>query len=160
MAKKKKDNPGDNQVDTVWDEAGLENLTREKLLEVAKEFELSFTENATEEEIIKAILEAQEEDTNSSQGDSDSSQEDTNSSQEDSDSSQEDTDKPDNTPPADTSGQGAAPEGKIRIKNENCKNGKRFLGNGELAEFDANGIAEIEATQAERLLRIPGYEKA
>jgi hypothetical protein len=138
MAKKKENNP-DNQ-NTAWDEAGLSNLTREKLLEIAREFGIGFGDNPMDEQIIKAILQAQKED---------------------SDPSQDDPGKPDNPPPppADTSGQGATPEGKVRIKNENCKNGKVFLGNGKLAEFDANGIAEIDAEQAKRLLNIQGYEK-
>jgi hypothetical protein len=134
MARKKNDdNPGENN--TAWDEAGLSHLTREKLLEVAGEFEIVITGEVSDDEIIKLILEAQKEDT---------------------ETSPEDTG---NTPPADASGQGEAPDEKVRIKNEKCKGEKRFLGNGELVEFDANGIAEIEASQAERLLKIPGYEK-
>jgi hypothetical protein len=64
------------------------------------------------------------------------------------------------SPSADTGGQGASPGNKVRVKNEKYKDGKIFLGNGKLAEFDANGIAEIDAMQAKRLLAIPGYEKA
>jgi hypothetical protein len=139
MAKKKDNDPGNQN--TAWDEAGLSNLTREKLLEIAKEFEIAF-DGATDEQIIKAILEAQKED---------------------SEPSQEDPDKPPENPPppppAEKSGKEEAGKGNVRIKNESCKNGKIFLGNGKLAEFDADGIAEIEADQVERLLRIPGYEK-
>jgi hypothetical protein len=140
MAKKRDNNPGNQN--TAWDEAGLSKLTREKLLEIAREFGIGFSDNPADEEIIKAILEAQKED---------------------SEPSQEDPDKPPENPPppspAEKSGKEEAGKGNVRIKNESCKNGKVFLGNGKLAEFDADGIAEIEADQAERLLKIPGYEK-
>ena len=67
--------------------------------------------------------------------------------------------KPDNPNSTATNGKAAVPEGKIRIRNETLKNGDVFLGNGELAGFDADGIAEIETAQAKRLLGIPGYEE-
>jgi len=132
MAKQKTNQVGN----TAFDEAGLKTFNREKLLEAAKEFELAFTEQTTEEDIIKAILEAQKKESETSQ------------------------ETPNPPPPADNNGKGSGPGEKVRIKNETCKNGKLFLGNGELAVFDENGIAEIDAEQAERLLRIPGYEKA
>ena len=51
-------------------------------------------------------------------------------------------------------------KGSVRIRNENLKDGKITLGNGKIAEFNSSGIAEVEASQADRLLKIPGFEKA
>ena len=62
------------------------------------------------------------------------------------------------TPPKETEVE--SPEKTIRIRNDSLKNGKILLGNGKVAEFSDDGIAEIEASQADRLLKIPGYEKA
>ncbi|MCL1993472.1 MAG: hypothetical protein FWG66_11065 [Spirochaetes bacterium] len=50
--------------------------------------------------------------------------------------------------------------GTVRIRNESLKGGRVLLANGETAVFDKDGIAGIDSAQAERLLRIPGYEKA
>ena len=149
MAKKEKNQANPDEKNTVWEEAALLNLTREKLSEIAKEFELTFDENATDEVIIQAILKAQQEDGDASQG------------SENQQPNQGDGDQPPSQGSENQqSGKGETLEGKIRIKNEKCKNGKRTLGNGEIAEFDADGIAEIEASQAERLLTIPGYVRA
>jgi hypothetical protein len=49
--------------------------------------------------------------------------------------------------------------GKIKIAQEDLNNGKILLSNGSLAKFNAEGIAEIEAGEATRLLSIPGYKK-
>jgi hypothetical protein len=49
--------------------------------------------------------------------------------------------------------------GKIKIAHEDLKNGKILLSDGSLAKFNAEGIAEIEAGEATRLLSIPGYKK-
>jgi len=157
---KKKVKPGDipNPEDTettetpdAWDKAGLETLNREELSETAGEFGIAFSDDTTNEELIKAILKAQEEDADSPQEDSEGDKV---------PGKTETTETPDKASPSVVSGKGTAPEDKIRIKNEFLKNSKVFLGNGELAEFDVDGIAEIEAAQAERLLKIPGYEKA
>jgi hypothetical protein len=50
--------------------------------------------------------------------------------------------------------------GKVKIVHDRLRNGKIFLSNGSIAEFNAEGIAEIEAMEAARLLSIPGYKKA
>ena len=47
----------------------------------------------------------------------------------------------------------------VRIQNENLKNGKIFLANGQIAVFDPDGIAEIDSSQSDRLLSIPCYKK-
>jgi hypothetical protein len=49
--------------------------------------------------------------------------------------------------------------GKVKIVHDRLRNGKIFLSDGSIAEFNAEGIAEIEATEAERLLSIKGYER-
>lgn len=74
-----------------------------------------------------------------------------------------------NTPPADETKQGAenqsngkpptAPERKPekkRVKHENLK-GKNLIVGNKTIEFDVDGIAEMDAVDAERLLTIPGY---
>jgi hypothetical protein len=38
--------------------------------------------------------------------------------------------------------------------------GKEVSIRGEIVKVDENGILEVDAKQAERLLKIPGYEKA
>jgi hypothetical protein len=50
--------------------------------------------------------------------------------------------------------------GKVKIVHDRLRNGKIFLSDGSIAEFNAEGIAEIELTEAARLLSIPGYKKA
>jgi len=155
---KKKVKPGDipNPEDTettetpdAWDKAGLETLNREELSETAGEFGIAFSDDTTNEELIKAILKAQEEDADSPQEDSEG----------DKVPGKTETTETPAKPNSTVTSNAAAQGGKIRIKNEALKGGKVFLGNGELAEFDVDGIAEIEAAQAERLLKIPGYEK-
>ena len=140
MARKRNDEPPAN-TNTAWDEQSLLNLPVEKLREVARELNFAVSETSKEEELIKAILKAQEDAVNSQDG-----------------KNKQDTGN--DKPPATTNkGSEDNPEGigTIRVKNEKCKNAKRFLGNGKLVEFDADGIAEIEANQAGRLLNIPGY---
>jgi hypothetical protein len=76
-----------------------------------------------------------------------------------------------NTPSADETKQGAenqgngnqinqpAPEQKPankRIKHEHLK-GKNLIAGNKTISFDADGIAELDAADAERLLTIPGY---
>lgn len=78
------------------------------------------------------------------------------------------------TPPADETNQGAekqgngnhpnppAPEQKLtkkRVKHEKLKGKNLIVGNKTIA-FDADGIAELDAADAERLLTIPGYTEA
>jgi hypothetical protein len=75
------------------------------------------------------------------------------------------------TPPADETKQGAEKQGnenqpnpsapeqkptKKRIKHENLK-GKNLIAGNKTIAFDADGIAELDAADAERLLTIPGY---
>jgi hypothetical protein len=48
--------------------------------------------------------------------------------------------------------------GKKRIKHPELK-GSKIIAGDKLVEFDADGIAELEADVADRLLRIPGYEE-
>jgi hypothetical protein len=45
---------------------------------------------------------------------------------------------------------------KKRIKHEHL-NGKKLIVGSKTVEFDADGIAELEAADVERLLTIPGY---
>jgi hypothetical protein len=47
--------------------------------------------------------------------------------------------------------------GKVKIFH--ARNVKIFLSDGSIAEFNSEGIAEIEETEAARLLSIPGYKK-
>jgi hypothetical protein len=78
---------------------------------------------------------------------------------------------PGNTPPADETKQGAKKQGnenppnppasgqkpaKKRIKHEHLQGKNLIVGNKTIA-FDADGIAELDAADAERLLTIPGY---
>lgn len=49
-------------------------------------------------------------------------------------------------------------EGKRRIRHTGMKNSKVIAG-ADVVEFDADGIAELDADQAEYLLGIPGYKE-
>ncbi|GHU65049.1 hypothetical protein FACS189447_03290 [Spirochaetia bacterium] len=52
------------------------------------------------------------------------------------------------------------PGEKVRIKNLALKGEKIFLADGSIAAFDAEGVIEVDGVEAERLITIPGYEKA
>ena len=82
------------------------------------------------------------------------------------DETQPDGDTPDSTgadsadrrgdgPPPGPSAPGEKPA-KIRVRHEALKGGKLIVGD-KTVEFDADGIAELDAADAERLLTIPGY---
>ena len=49
---------------------------------------------------------------------------------------------------------------KKRVKCADLKGKKLIVGNGGIVQIDENGFFEVEAKEAERLLTIPGYEKA
>jgi hypothetical protein len=51
-----------------------------------------------------------------------------------------------------------ADNGKKRIKCEELKGRKITVGKGIIVRVDENGILEVDADEAERLLTIPGYE--
>ncbi|MDR1219698.1 MAG: hypothetical protein LBK73_08835 [Treponema sp.] len=64
-----------------------------------------------------------------------------------------------NTPQGDNQQGGAAPDrkpAKRRVRQEHLKGKNLIVGNKTIA-FDADGIAELDAADAERLLTIPGY---
>jgi hypothetical protein len=50
--------------------------------------------------------------------------------------------------------------GNVRIKHAGMAGKKIFLRRGEIGTFDNEGILEVEVADAERLLSIPGYERA
>jgi hypothetical protein len=52
------------------------------------------------------------------------------------------------------------PSGKVRIKHDGMAGNKIFLQRGDIGTFDNEGILEVEVIEAERLLTIPGYERA
>jgi hypothetical protein len=54
------------------------------------------------------------------------------------------------------SGKPPAPPEKKRVKHENLK-GKNLIAGNKTIAFDADGIAELDAADADRLLTIPGY---
>jgi hypothetical protein len=49
---------------------------------------------------------------------------------------------------------------RVKIRNEKMSGQKIFLGDGEIAEFDQDGIIEVGGREAARLAEIPGYERA
>jgi hypothetical protein len=51
-------------------------------------------------------------------------------------------------------------EGKKRVKCAALKGEKIIVGKGEVVQIDENGLFEVEAKEAERLLTIPDYEEA
>jgi hypothetical protein len=51
-------------------------------------------------------------------------------------------------------------EGKKRLKCAALKGGKITVGTGEVIQIDKNGVFEVEAKEAARLLTIPDYEEA
>jgi hypothetical protein len=75
--------------------------------------------------------------------------------------------QPGGTPPATTGDSNppppasfpSLPAGKKRVKCEALKNQKITVGNGVIVQVDGDGILEVDADDAARLLTIPGYEE-
>lgn len=133
---------GDN-----WTESGLLELTEDQLLDIAAEYELAFDHAASKEELVAAILKAQEPDQTPSQdngGDPAQTHGET--------KPQETTPKADD-PPKDTGE-------KVRVKCASLAGGKEVVVGAETVKADQDGVIEVAAAQADRLLTIPGYEKA
>ncbi|MDR0684745.1 MAG: hypothetical protein LBF83_06425 [Spirochaetaceae bacterium] len=63
---------------------------------------------------------------------------------------------PDNTQTCDTPPASKEKPLKKRVKHEHLKS-KNLIAGNKTIEFDADGIAELDAADAERLLTIPGY---
>jgi hypothetical protein len=48
----------------------------------------------------------------------------------------------------------------VKIKNPEKKGQKIFVGDGQIAEFNSEGIIEVNGREAARLLKIHGYKRA
>jgi len=138
-------NAGPPIRDTIWEEGALNGMTDDQLIETARAYDLAF-ENASREEVIKAILEAQRKTDSDQAG----------GGQDGNEAPQGDTGKdakPDagnKNPPSD--------KGEISVFSEMCKEKTIVAVTGRPIVFDAGGNAQADKADAEYLKNIPGYE--
>jgi len=159
----------------IYEESELLGLTKEQLLAIASEevSEVAFDDNATNEQIIEAILKAQ-----SPSQDKGDSKKKGGKKQGGETGSADDPDPqypigailikdgkeivkvaPGDWRPAIRTGETGHPDDKVmvKIRNVSLKGQKVFMSRGT-AEFNEDGVAEISAREADRLCKIPGYE--
>lgn len=181
MAKTKTKNAGTENTgiedDTLL--VNFEEMTREELLKVAAEYGLNPAEEASNEDIIKAVKAAYEnpsaqDEENAAGADETPATDSEASGSVDSsgtdvqpppsgggndnlgDSSEEDEEEVSSpaVPPSPPSG------GKKRVQCDRLKGGKKITVGKDIVQADEDGVIEVEEKEAERLLTVPGYQEA
>jgi len=145
MPKKQAKNDGAPPVEEV----NLSEMTREDLVNLATVYGLNPADDASKEDIIAAILEADADRT-------DPPEEDHSKEEKGPPAPKNDKDPPSPKPKA----QKPKDDGeKVRLKCERLKGGKKVIvGNAEV-QADKDGVIEVDANEAARLLTIPGYQE-
>jgi hypothetical protein len=149
----KNDNPqggntGPSVTETTFDEAALAGMTDEQLSEIANAYEIA-TESATKEEIISAILKAQEEKENSAGAGGDQG------------NGTPPEEKPEGPPKIEpnTGGDNApSGDGEVSVFSEKRKGKTITAVTGKPIVFDADGRAKVSQADADYLKTLPGFE--
>jgi hypothetical protein len=144
-------NPAPSVTDD-WTESGLSEMTQEQLEEIADGLEILHNE-ATKEELIASILEAQngDEDSAGTDGNQDSNGDETPPQ------SDKEEDKTPTIPDAEKKGT-PSNDGEISIFSKTRK-GKTIVGvTGKPITFDSEGKAKVNKADAEYLTNCPGFE--